>query len=78
MVLAVLTLLSTLSLVGFSVVEDPRRPLAYIAAVGLGLGQMANIVISLALCADAKRRNIGKAGAIAGSYSFFGPFLHIL
>lgn len=51
---------------------DPRAPIAWVAAVGIGACQIGAIVGSMALCAQARRMEGGKGGAIAGCYSFFG------
>lgn len=66
---------------------DPRGPVAIVAAMGMGLGQIGAIVSSLALCAKAKsevqkpiqhgltddqNHTQHSSGAIAGAYSSVG------
>ncbi|UZJ51422.1 hypothetical protein CBS101457_000742 [Exobasidium rhododendri] len=70
---------------------DPRSPVAWVAAVGIGFCQIAAIVASLALCARSKSRLRGSdtiggsgnvvtsvGGSIAGAYSATGGLFILL
>lgn len=79
LILSLTCLSGSVSLIFFALLPngDPRNPLVWIYAVGIGLSQIGGIVVSLALVARTRsevvareKREVG--GAISGAYSFCG------
>lgn len=84
LVLGLTSILGTASFAGFAYLPrggDPRSGIVWLYAVGMGLGQIGGIVISLALVAKGRGKIVaseGKevGGVLSAAYSFCGGELH--